>query len=186
MAQINLLPWREELRKKRRRDFGVAVGLSVVLFCIGMLGVHFFIQSMIDRQVARNDYLKREIAALNKVIQEISQLEKTKAQLIARMDIIQQLQESRPEIVHLFDEVVESLPQGVFLTQLRQSGKSLAFWGRAESNARVSAYMRNVEGSAWMGRPDLRVIENKEKTDTGLSHFELRAAQVAKGEGAGR
>jgi len=186
MAKINLLPWREELRRKRRRDFGVALGLSAVLFCVAMLGVHLFIQSMIDRQVIRNDYLKREIAALNKVIKEISQLEKTRQQLIARMEIIQQLQESRPEIVHLFDEVVDTLPQGVFLTKLDQRGKSLAFWGRAESNARVSAYMRNVEGSEWMGRPNLRVIENKEQTDTGLSHFELGAAQMAKGEGAGK
>jgi len=183
MAHINLLPWREELRAKRQRDFLTLLGASAILMALAMLYVHFFINGLIDDQNARNNYLRQEIAAVDKLIKEIDALEETKEKLLARMEIIQRLQTSRPEIVHLFDELVETIPEGVFLTKLEQQGAALRLTGRAESNARVSAYMRNIDTSPWIGDPDLKLIENKEKTEAGLSLFELRAKQLSKVSG---
>jgi type IV pilus assembly protein PilN len=183
MAHINLLPWREELRAKRQRDFLTLLGASAVFMALAMLYVHFFVNGLIDDQTARNNYLRQEIARVDKLIEEIDALEETKEKLLARMEIIQRLQTSRPEIVHLFDELVETIPEGVFLTKLEQQGAALRLTGRAESNARVSAYMRNIDTSPWIGDPDLKLIENKEKTETGLSHFELRAKQLSKVSG---
>jgi type IV pilus assembly protein PilN len=94
------------------------------------------------------------------------------------MNIIQQLQESRPEVVRLFDELVFAIPEGVYLTKLEQTGRAVVLEGRAQSNARVSAFMRNVEGSRWIGNPRLLLIENKDKTGTGMSHFRLSFDQV--------
>ena len=128
----------------------------------------------------------KEIAQLNRKIKEIRNLEKTKANLIARMNIIQRLQESRPEIVHLFDELVETLPSGTYLETVTQGGKAIALQGRAQSNARVSAYMRNIEGSEWLGDATLKLIENKEKTGTGMSHFQLATKQVVPKRGAAK
>jgi type IV pilus assembly protein PilN len=184
MARINLLPWREELRNKRKREFGIALAISMVAVCVALVGLHFFIENVIQQQAARNAFLKQQIVEVNKVLKEIAELEKTKQQLISRMEIIQQLQQSRPEIVHLFDELVSTLPDGVFLTKVEQQGRALKLRGRAESNARVSTYMRNIESSEWVSKPELQVIENKEKTDTGLSHFELGARQTTTGSEA--
>jgi type IV pilus assembly protein PilN len=181
MARINLLPWRENLRKQRQREFGLAaVGALVITLLLGIL-VHLRVEMMIGDQQARNNFLKKEIAEMDRKIQEIRQLEKTKAKLLARMDVIQKLQGSRPEIVHLFDELVNTIPDGAFLTNVTQKDKGVTINGRAQSNARVSAYMRNVDASAWIGIPNLQVIENKNKTGTGLSHFTLSVVQVKKG-----
>jgi type IV pilus assembly protein PilN len=177
MARINLLPWREKLRKKRQRDFlFLLIGGAVVTVVAGALSL-VGINGMIDQQNARNQYLKKEIRAVDAKIREIDKLEKTKADLIARMNVIQQLQSSRPEIVHLFDELSKTIPDGVYLTNFAQKGRGLNMQGRAQSNARVSGYMRNLEGSGWLSDPKLRYIENKDKTATGLSHFELAAKQ---------
>lgn len=187
MARINLLPWREELRKRRKREFGVATAVAVILTVCAMVGVHALIALFIDHQQERNSYLKQEIATLDGILKEIKDLEKTRENLLARMEIIQQLQHSRPEIVHMFDELVATIPEGMYLIKVDHRGRNLAISGRAESNARVSSYMRNLESSGWLGKPDLKVIESKEKTTTGLSHFELNAQQLAKVvEGAGR
>jgi len=180
MARINLLPWREELRKQRQREFGVMV--AGALFVTLLLGfyVHLHISGMIDHQNARNSFLKGEIAQMDKKIKEIKDLEKTKAKLLARINIIQELQSSRPEIVHLFDELVTRTPEGSYLTDVRQKDKSVTIDGRAQSNARVSSYMRNVDVSDWLGSPSLQVIENKDKTGTGFSHFTLQVKQINK------
>ena len=174
MARINLLPWRETERKQRQREFGfmliggLAAALAVAFF------IHWYVEGMIDHQERRNSFLKGEIAQLDKKIREIRELEKTKANLIARMNIIQRLQESRPEIVHLFDELVNTLPDGVVLEKVAQNGRSLDLNGRAQSNARVSAYMRNIDGSPWMGGANLKVIQQ----GGSLSKFHLKAKQV--------
>lgn len=180
MARINLLPWREELRKQRQREFGVMI--AGALFITLLLGfyVHLHISGMIDHQKARNSFLKNEIAQMDKKIKEIKDLEKTKAKLLARINIIQELQSSRPEIVHLFDELVTRTPEGSYLTDVEQKGKSVTVNGRAQSNARVSSYMRNVDASGWMGSPSLQIIENKNKSNTGFSHFILRVKQISK------
>jgi type IV pilus assembly protein PilN len=180
MARINLLPWRENLRKERQREFGLAaVGALVITLLLGVL-VHLRVEMMIGDQQDRNDFLKKEIAEMDRKIEEIKQLEKTKAKLLARMDVIQKLQGSRPEIVHLFDELVNTIPDGAFLTQVAQQGKGVTLDGRAQSNARVSTYMRNVDASAWIGGPNLQVIANKNKTGTGFSHFTLSVVQMRK------
>lgn len=180
MARINLLPWREELRKQRQREFGVMI--AGALFVTLLLGfyVHLHISGMIDHQKARNGFLKKEIALMDQKIKEIKGLEKTKAKLLARINIIQELQSSRPEIVHLFDELVTRTPDGSYLTEVNQKGKSVTINGRAQSNARVSSYMRNVDDSLWLGSPALQVIENKNKTGTGMSHFTLKVKQINK------
>jgi type IV pilus assembly protein PilN len=136
------------------------------------------VEMLISYQQSRNQFLKGEISVLDKKIKEIKGLERTRNRLISRMNVIQQLQQSRPEIVHLFDELVTRIPPGVYLTQLSQSGDRIVVNGRAQSNARISAFMRNIEASEWIGKPRLLVIEQKDKTGTGMNHFELRFKQL--------
>ncbi|HEC15021.1 MAG TPA: pilus assembly protein PilN [Sedimenticola sp.] len=182
MAHINLLPWRETLRKKRQREFGVAVGGMLIITLLLLFLSHLHIAGMISNQNKRNSFLEKEIATVEEKILEIKNLESTKAKLLARMEVIQELQSSRPGVVHLFQELVETVPEGVYLTQVAQSGKNIQIEGRAQSNARVSAYMRNIEASEWLGAPKLLVIETKDKTGTGLSHFRMSAQQINKTE----
>jgi type IV pilus assembly protein PilN len=184
MARINLLPWREAERKRRQQEFGLMVLAGAVISILGLVGAHVHIDSEIDAQSQRNAYLQREIDLVEQQIAEIRDLEKTKASLLARMNIIQELQSSRPQIVHLFDEVVETLPEGVFLDVISQSGNKVEMAGQAQSNARVSSFMRNIESSEWIGKPQLDFIESKEATGTGLSQFKLTAIQLSQaGEG---
>ena len=147
MARINLLPWREAERNRRKKEFGAFVLLGVVLTLIGLFGFHMHVDSLIKGQKQRNAYLQREIDVVTQQIREIKDLGRTQAGLLARMNIIQELQSSRPQIVHLFDELVSTLPEGVHLTGVQQSGTTIALDGRAQSNARVSAFMRNIESS---------------------------------------
>lgn len=180
MARINLLPWRELERSKRQQEFGFILGGAVLLTILAGVYVHIHVNGLVSNQNSRNSLLDNEIKVLDQKIQEIKDLEKTKANLLSRMDVIQQLQVSRPQIVHLFDELVSTLPEGTFITKVEQKGTTITVRGRAQSNARVSAYMRNIEKSEWLTEPALKVIENKEQTQTGLSHFELQAKQTVK------
>ena len=152
-----------------------ATGLAVTL--IVAFALRLQISGLISSQEERNRFLQNEISQLDKKIAEIRSLEKTKANLLSRMNVIQQLQESRPEIVHLFDELVASIPEGVYVTRVSQSGNRVEVEGRAQSNARVSAFMRSIQASPWIGDPQLLVIENKDQTGTGLSHFRLSFTQ---------
>jgi type IV pilus assembly protein PilN len=178
MARINLLPWREAERKKRQQEFGMMVLGGVLLTGLAVFGIHMQFQSMITAQNQRNAYLKKEIQTVEQQIREIQELDKTKQNLLARMNVIQELQSSRPQIVHLFDEVVSILPDGVYLTALNQEGAQVSFEGQAQSNARVSSMMRSIDDSEWLSTPKLNLIESKEKTGTGYSHFKLTASQV--------
>ncbi len=180
MARINLLPWREAERKRRQRDFGIMMAVGLVMAVAVSAGMHMHVQGKIDYQNQRNKYLQKEIAALDRKIKTIRNLEKTKENLIARMNVIQRLQESRPEIVRLFDELVSTLPEGVRLTSITQKGRGLNLNGQAQSNARVSAYMRNIDSSEWIGRANLQVIEQKAKKSSALSSFKLSARQINK------
>jgi len=184
MARINLLPWREAERKRKIREFIIyAVGGLTVALIIALL-VHIQVENQIEYQGKRNDFLQTEIASLDKKIKEIQDLEKTKASLIARMNVIQQLQQSRPEIVHLFDEFVGTLPEGVVLTEIVQVGQELKVAGRAQSNARVSSYMRNIDSSPWIGKADPKKIEQQDKKKAGtdqvseMNQFQLSARQI--------
>ncbi len=182
MARINLLPWREEERARRRRQLTVTVASAIVATLLVGVGLHMYIEEMTRVQKARNQFLTNQIAVLDKQIAEIQNLEKTKASLLSRMNVIQQLQESRPEIVHLFDELVTGIPDGVYLTKLDQTGRAVVLEGRAQSNARVSAFMRRIEESEWIGNPLLMLIEDKgkrNKAGTAMSHFRLRFEQLS-------
>ncbi|MDE2051300.1 MAG: PilN domain-containing protein [Gammaproteobacteria bacterium] len=160
MPRINLLPWREAQRKERKLRFVVALGAAAVCAFAVTGAVYLLYNEMIDEQVARNELLKQQIKILDRQIEEINDLEQTKRQFIARMQIIEKLQGSRPEIVHLFDQIVKTLPDGVYLTGVTQSGDHLKFTGVAQSSTRVSTFMRNIDSSQWMKNPTLEVIQS--------------------------
>lgn len=178
MAHINLLPWREKRRKQRQRDFGVTIVLALLTTVAAMGYWHWFNRSLIDHQRERNAYLERQIAAVDKQIAEIRQLERTRQQLISRMKVIEDLQISRPQIVHLFDEMVTIVPDGTHLTELVQTGTNLALTGKAQSNARVSTYMRNIDNSPWLAAPQLQIIEDRNTADEDDAIFRLNLKQV--------
>lgn len=164
MAHINLLPWREEQRQEQTRQFATVAVLSLVLTGAAIFMVHVAINNQTSHQQFRNKMLQDEIKTLDVSLKQIETLEETKDQLLARMDIIQSLQRQRPQIVHLFDDFVRTVPEGIYLTSIKQQGTDLTIQGVAESNGRVSAYMRNIDASGWMATPKLKVIEMKKGT----------------------
>ncbi|HED36296.1 MAG TPA: pilus assembly protein PilN [Gammaproteobacteria bacterium] len=178
MANINLLPWREELRKEQTQEFVTHMGLALLLTASVMGLVHMNIAGMISHQNGRNTILQNEIKRLDIELLKIKDLEDTKARLLARMEIIQSLQQKRPQIVHLFDEIVRTIPEGLHILKIRQEGNNVTINGIAESNGRVSAYMRNIDASEWMTKPRLQVIESTRKDGRG-SKFILVAQQSA-------
>jgi len=161
MAHINLLPWREEQRQEQTRQFATVTALSLVLTGALVFMVHVTFNNQIDHQKFRNKMLQDEITTLDASLKQIATLEETKDQLLARMDIIQSLQQQRPQIVHLFDDFVRTVPEGIYLTTIKQQGEELTIKGVAESNGRVSAYMRNIDASSCMATPKLKVIQTK-------------------------
>ena len=177
MPRINLLPWREEQRRERKLHFMVALGGATVVALALAFVAYLMMGSMISSQQARNDRLRLEIRHLDKQIEEINSLESSKQKFIARMEIIETLQRSRPEIVHVFDEIVRTLPDGVYLTGIKQVDKRLKFEGVAQSSTRVSALMRNIDASEWLKSPELEVVESKKGEALG-STFKLAADQV--------
>lgn len=179
MARINLLPWRAAERRRRQRELAAIAAAGLVATLILGFAVHLHVEGLISGQQSRNQFLQNEISSLEEQIVEIQDLEKIKDKLLARMNVIQELQVSRPEVVHLMDELVIRIPEGVYLTKISQNERSVVLEGRAQSNARVSAFMRNIEASNWIGKPLLMLIEHKDKTGTGLSHFRLRFEQLS-------
>ena len=153
MPRINLLPWRAEERKEKKLAFVVAILGATVASLVAAFGVYMMLEAMIDGQHQRNARLRDEIKLLDKQIEEINSLESAKQKFIARMEIIEKLQRSRPEIVHVFDEIVKQLPDGVYLTSVKQTEKQLKFEGVAQSSTRVSTFMRNIDGSEWLQKP---------------------------------
>ena len=190
-TRINLLPWREERRKQReRRVYGLFLGAVVLGGLVWFLG-HSHLEGRIDFQRARNAFLESEIQALDQRIVKIRDLESTKNKLLARMRVIQDLQQGRPRIVHLFEQFVTTLPNGLYLTRIEEKGAGYTIIGVAESNSRVSNYMENLEESGWLADPDLSVIEVREREGTRVSNFTLTVKQeqgqppaAAEGRGA--
>ena len=178
MPRINLLPWREQERKVRRREFLVALGAAAFAAVIFVLGGKLLYSSWIDSQAAKNNLLKKEIVKLDAQIADIQDLENRKQRLVARMEIIEKLQRKRPEIVHLFDELVKTVPEGIYLTQMKETGKKLEIKGIAQSSTRVSTFMRNIDSSAWMDNPQLQVVESSKDSPTGGSSFTLTSEVV--------
>ena len=164
MAHINLLPWREEQRQEQTRQFATITVLSMVLTGALIFMVHVTFNNQIDHQRYRNKILQDEIARLDESLQQIEKVEETKEQLLSRMDVIQSLQQQRPQIVHLFDDFVRTVPEGIYLKDIKQEANQLTIKGVAESNGRVSAYMRNIDSSEWMTTPKLQVIETRKGT----------------------
>ncbi len=179
MARINLLPWREWERKRKQREFAGMAAAGALLAAVGVVIVHFQMDSMIGIQEERNTFLQGEIKTLESRIEKIKDLETTKDKLLARMNVIQELQSNRPLSVHLMDELVRTLPDGVHLKKFAQKGPGLTIDGAAQSNARVSAYMRNIDGSQWVGAPKLNVIETKTEDRRRIAEFSLVATQKA-------
>ena len=148
MPRINLLPWRTELRQRRKKEFLVALAGSLIV-AVGVVYLSkLTVQGWTSNQQARNEVLKSEIKSLDDQIAQISGLESQRDRLVARIQVITQLQRSRPEVVHLFDELVSAMPEGVYLTEVQQQGTRIQVKGNAQSSTRVSALMRNIDDSA--------------------------------------
>ncbi|MCB1553416.1 MAG: PilN domain-containing protein [Xanthomonadales bacterium] len=161
MTRINLLPWREERRNQRQKEFLALLGLTAALALMAAFGVVQYFSGLVENQSQRNIMLQQEIKALDVKIAEIAELEKKKGDLLSRKQVIEQLQADRSQMVHLFDELVRTIPDGVRLNAIKQSGSALTLAGVAQSNARVSSYMRSLEASGWIAQPDLTIIEAK-------------------------
>ena len=177
MPRINLLPWRENERKKRKVEFYVALGVAAVAALLVAGAGYVLFNSMISSQERRNEQLRAEIKAVDRQIEEINDLETQKQRFISRMQVIDKLQRSRSEEVHLFDEIAKTMPDGTYLTAVKQNGRNLKFEGVAQSSTRVSTLMRNISASQWMKDPELEVVESKTGGTAGDS-FVLDAAQV--------
>jgi len=174
MARINLLPWRAERRKQRQKEFGVMLGVAAIAAVVLSFLIITFYNGQISGQTARNAFLSEQITQLDQQIVEIEELDKKKAKLLARKEVIEQLQANRSQMVHLFDSLVRTIPDGVALTAIKQDDVILTLEGRSQSNARVSTYMRNLESSGWMTKPELSIIEAK-GDDKGLPYeFKLQ------------
>jgi type IV pilus assembly protein PilN len=178
MPRINLLPWRVELRQKRKKDFLVALAGSLVV-AVGVVYLSkLTVKGWTSAQQGRNQVLKTEIAALDKQIEEIETLETLRDRLKARMQIITQLQRSRPEVVHLFDELVNAIPEGVYLTEVVQQGARIEVRGNAQSSTRVSALMRNIDDSEWLRAPGLEGVDFVTAGTERNAQFKVFAEQV--------
>ncbi len=182
MPHINLLPWRDELRKRREKEFIVTAVIAALMMGGVVLGVHLHYESRIAYQNQRNTFIETEISALDKKIKEIENLKKERDRLIARTKVIQDLQAGRPEIVHVFDELVTTLPDGVYYTKVAQKGRGLNLHGVAQSNARVSSLMRSLSTSTWFENPSLvEITANLQKERAvRLSKFNLNVSQATK------
>ena len=179
ITQINLLPWREELRQEQKKQF-VLMSVMTCVLATAIVGlIHFQMQAKIDYQSSRNSFLTNEIQKVDEEIREISELQKVRRSLIERMEVIQNLQSSRPSIVHLFTEIVSTVPNGVYLKSLNQTGNNLLVNGQAESNARVSTYMRNLSASEWLKEPNLTIIEVEDIKVNRVSTFTLTVTQTS-------
>jgi len=176
MPRINLLPWRDQQRRERRISFYVALGAAAGLALVVAFASYLLFGQMIDAQEARNARLHAEIRVLDKQIEEINDLEQQKQNFISRMQIIEKLQRSRPEVVHLFDQLVKVMPDGTYLTSVKQTGNALKLQGVAQSSTRVSTLMRNIADSQWLRDPELEVVETKK--DAVGSDFVLDAQQI--------
>ena len=180
-TRLNLLPWRDMRRREQDRQLlTVAIGAWVLMVVI-VFYAHIHVTGLIDAQNRRNEFLKQEITKVEKQIKEVADLKKRREDLIARMNVIQQLQADRTRVVRVFDELVRRVPEGVQLASLKQTGSaSMALTGVAQSNARVSALMRNFSASEWFDDPKLDVINVRQKGSDRVSEFALKVKNSGK------
>jgi len=174
MARINLLPWRESLKQEREKRFYISMGLAALItLAIGFV-IHMDLEKRIEFQDQRNQYLIQQLGVLDKQIADIKTLEVEKERLLNRMNVIQDLQKRRPEIVHLFEELVLAIPEGAQMLKVSQSGENITIEGIAESNSRISSFMRNMAKSKWLADPELIVIEANKREYPNASWFSLK------------
>ena len=174
MANINLLPWREERRQEKQRQFLSVLGLIAILGVAVMALVYTYYDAQLSAQRERNKFLQVEIRKLDSKIKEIETLEKERLQLVERMNLIQDLQKSRPQVVHVFDEIVATMPEGINLLSLARKGEELIFDGIAESGPRISKFMRNLETSKWLKLEKLDAIDDDKESGANRKSFILR------------
>ncbi len=178
MTRINLLPWREELRKKRQEEFILGMVMVAIVAIAMMFAIQMYLDGLIAEEQDKKRLVGQKVAELNLITAKIKDIQDQNRTLQSKRNAIQKLQKSRPEIVHFFDEVAKVTPEGVFLTKLEQDNSRVALMGKTQSNARVSAFMRNVEKSQWLVEPELNIIKGSSKNKTGkLSDFTLYAKQ---------
>ena len=185
-VKINLLDWRTELNQLRQKQFIAMLGAGIVAAILGVAAVYYGVESAIEFQKQRNEFLRGQIAEMEKKIKEIEEIEKVKANLLARMRVIEELQASRAAMVHFFDEILNTLPEGVYIRSLKQSGTSVTIEGTAESNGRISAYMKNIESSKWFADPKLGVINTKDSGRRRQAEFTLSFKNLTKAKSGGK
>lgn len=178
MIYINLLPWRLKQRALRQQQFYAMAGGAALFGAVLVFAAYSFMNAQIDHQGARNQMLQTEIRELDRKIARIRDLDRQRQDVVDRIDVIQTLQASRPEAVHLFDQMVQTLPEGTFFRELRQEGSRIRLVGRAESNARISALMRRVDASPWLGDSTLQIIETRQEGRLQVRDFRLEAVQT--------
>jgi type IV pilus assembly protein PilN len=173
MAKINLLPWREERRAELQKEFLAVLGVVAVVAAGIVFAANTYMTGVIESQQQRNAYLQKNIAELNKQVKEIKELENKKQELLDRMTVIQELQGNRPVIVRLFDEMVRTIPDGVFYNQLTRKDNKIDLTGIAESNNRISSLMRRLNSSAWFAKPNLTSVTANSDFGEQASDFKL-------------
>ncbi|MDR0576614.1 MAG: PilN domain-containing protein [Candidatus Accumulibacter sp.] len=176
MMHINLLPYREEKRKVKRQRFYGLFALVSVLACLIVFAVYTVIDGHVEAQERKNAFLKQEIAALDKQIDEIKRLKDQAQAMLARKQVIESLQQDRAEAVRLLSELARQMPEGVYIRSLKQTGQSIAMVGYAQSSARVSTLMRNIESSPWLEKPQLMEIKAVTVDRKRINEFNMRAA----------
>ncbi len=184
MAKINLLPWRENLRQQRQKNFLASLAVAAIAAVAVVLLANMGINNQISGQENRNNYLRGEIRKLDSAITRIERLERTRDDLIARKNVIERLQSNRSLMVHLFNQLAQTVPEGITLNSVRQAGAQLTIIGTSESETRVSEYMRNIESAEWLHSPTLRIVVRTDSADRpGQPHrFELTARVAAPGQ----
>ncbi|MBL4606567.1 MAG: PilN domain-containing protein [Pseudomonadales bacterium] len=178
MTKINLLPWREELRKKKRQEFFTILAGTVIVGALLIFLGNSIIAGNISHQNGRNQYLTTEIKKLDEKIEAIKDLQSRRNQLVERMKVIQNLQGNRPVIVHLLDELTRTVPDGVYYTKATRTGNKLTLEGIAETNNKISKLMRNLDDSSWFSNPNLSRVNNKEVDGKATNAFVLSVNQV--------
>lgn len=188
MIRINLLPHREEKRKARQKQFGILAGLAAVVGLVIASLLWVFFDAQITKQQGRNKYLTTEIATLDKQIEEIARIREETASLLAKKQVVEGLQSFRSEPVYLLDQLLRQLPEGLYLKSIKQTGIKLSVSGYAQSNARVSAFMRNIEASPYLGNPNLVEIKavtlNTQRANEFILDFVIKRLKADDGKGA--
>lgn len=173
MANINLLPWRDEYRREKQQEFLSVLGFVALVTALAAYLWSSSVTGAIESQQQRNQMLEKEIAALEQQVTEIRELRKRRAELLDRMKVIQALQGERPVIVRYFDELVRAIPEGIYLTKLERVGEVINLQGITESNVRVSALMRNVDESDWFSTPNLSSVQAMPEFGAQASEFTM-------------